>query len=91
MIDQKQLENVKYFKYLGSNLTNDLRCTYEIKSKIVMAKAALNKKKHYFTKKLDLNLKKKVVKCYIWSMALYDAEISTLRAADQKYMERFEM
>jgi hypothetical protein len=27
MIDQKQLENVEYFKYLGSILTNDGRCT----------------------------------------------------------------
>jgi hypothetical protein len=31
MIDQKQLENVEYFKYLGSILTNDGRCTCEIK------------------------------------------------------------
>jgi hypothetical protein len=27
IIDQKQLENVKSFKYLGSILTNDGRCT----------------------------------------------------------------
>ena len=27
MIDQKQLENVECFKYLGSMLTNDGRCT----------------------------------------------------------------
>jgi len=52
-IDQKQLENVKYFKYLGSMLTDDGRCTCEIKSRIVMAKAALNKKKNLFTSKLD--------------------------------------
>ena len=45
MIDQKQLENVGCFIYLGSMLTNDGRCTCEIKSKIAMAKAALNKKK----------------------------------------------
>ena len=32
MIDQKQLENVEWFKYLGSLLTNDGRCTHEIKS-----------------------------------------------------------
>ena len=37
MIDQKQLENVECFKYLGSMLTNDGRCTREIKSRIVMA------------------------------------------------------
>ena len=45
MIDQKQLENVECFKYLGSMLTNDGRCTCEIKSRIAMAKAAFDKKK----------------------------------------------
>ena len=56
-----------------------------------MAKAAFNKKETLFTSKLDLNLRKKLVKCYIWRMALYGAETWTLRAADQKYMESFEM
>ena len=45
MIDQKQLENVESFKYLGSILTNDGRCTCEIKCRIGMAKAAFNKKR----------------------------------------------
>jgi hypothetical protein len=40
MIDQKQS-----FKYLGGILTNDGRCTCEIKCRIAMAKAALNKKR----------------------------------------------
>ena len=44
MIDQKQLENVESFKYLGSILTNDVTCTCEIKCRIAMAKAAFNKK-----------------------------------------------
>jgi hypothetical protein len=91
MIDYKQLENVEYFKYLGSILTNDGRCTCENKSRIAMAKAAFNKKKTLFTSKLDLNLRKKLVQCYIWSMPLYSAETWTLRAADQKYLESFEM
>ena len=45
-----------------------------------MAKAAFNKKKNLFTSKLDLNLRKKLAKCYVWSMALYGAETWTLRA-----------
>jgi hypothetical protein len=90
-IDQRQLENVKCFRYLGSMLTDDGRCTCEIKSRIAMAKAAFNKKKNIFTSKLDLNLRKKLVKCYIWSMALYGAETWMLRIVDQKELESFEM
>ena len=54
-----------------------------------MAKAAFNKKKTIFTRKLDFNLRNKLVKCYIWSMALYGAETWTLRAADKQYLESF--
>ena len=49
-----------------------------------MAKAAFSKKKTLFTSKLDLNLRKKLIKCYIWGMALYGAENWTLQATDQK-------
>ena len=37
----KKLENVEYIKYLGSLLTNDGRCTREIKSRIAMARRRL--------------------------------------------------
>ena len=56
-----------------------------------MAKAVLNVKKALFTSKLDLNLRKKLVKCYMWSIALYGAETWTLRKIDKKYLESFEM
>jgi hypothetical protein len=49
-----------------------------------MAKAVFNKKKTLFTSKLDLELRKKLVKCYIWSIVLYGAETLTLRKLDQK-------
>jgi hypothetical protein len=38
-----------------------------------------------------LELRKKLVKCYVWSIALYGAEKCTLRAVDQKNLESFEM
>ena len=56
-----------------------------------MTKAAFNKKKNLFTSKLDLHLRKKLVKCYVWSMTLYGADTWTIRATDQKLLESFEM
>jgi hypothetical protein len=56
-----------------------------------MVKAAFNKRRTLFTSTLDLELRKKLVKCYVWSIALYGAETWTLWAVDQKYLESFEM
>jgi len=42
-----------------------------IKCRIAMAKAAFNKKRTVFTSTLDLELRKKLVKCYVWSIALW--------------------
>jgi hypothetical protein len=52
-----------------------------------MAKDAFNKKRDLFTTKMDLELKKKLVKCYIWCIT----ENWALRAVDQKQLESFEM
>ena len=71
MTDQKEMEIVEPFKYLCSMLTNDGRRTCEIKSRIAMAKAAFNKKRALFTSKMDLELRKKLVPCYNWSIDLY--------------------
>jgi hypothetical protein len=54
-----------------------------------MAKTTFNQKRALFTIKMDLELRKKLVNCYICSIALYGAEMWTLRAVDQKHMESF--
>ena len=63
----------------------------KIKCRIAMARAAFNMKKALFTVILGLNLRKNLVKCYIWSVALYGAETGTVRAVDKKQLECFEM
>jgi hypothetical protein len=70
---------VECFSYLGS-VVNDARCTYEMKYRIVVVKAAFDKNIR-LTNKFDLNL----------SIALYDTETGTFRKLDQKYLESFEM
>jgi hypothetical protein len=56
-----------------------------------LANAAFNKRRTLFTSTLDLELRKKLVKCYKWSIVLYGVETWTLRAVDQKHLESFEM
>jgi hypothetical protein len=58
-------------------ITKDARRTHGIKSKITLAKEAFNKKKDLFTRKLDLNLRMKLLKSYVCSIASYGAEIWT--------------
>jgi hypothetical protein len=40
---------------------------------------------------MKLNLRKKILKCYIWSIALYGAGSWTLWKVDQKYLKSSEM
>jgi hypothetical protein len=53
----------------------------EIISRIGFAKATFNKKT-LFASRLDLHLRKKLVKCFIWSIALFGAESWTFRKLD---------
>jgi hypothetical protein len=48
-------------------------------------------KRAHSTSTLDLELRKKLVKCYICSITLYGTETWTLREVDQKHLENFEI
>jgi hypothetical protein len=72
-------------------VTNDTRCTWEVKCRIAMAKAAFNNKKNLVTIKLKLNWKKKLLKLHIWITDLNGVETCSLRTMDQKYPGRFEL
>jgi hypothetical protein len=79
MMDQQQMENVEYFTCLDNLITNYARSACDIKSRNAIIKAAFNKKKTLFTSKLDLNLRQKQVKCYIWSMAFMVLKLGHFR------------
>jgi hypothetical protein len=81
---------VEYFNYWGSKITNDAKYTREIISSFVMTKAALSKHT-LFTSKLDLSMRKKIGKCYIWRIALCGGETWALRKVDDKCLQSFEV
>jgi len=67
-------------------ITNNAKCACKIRARFAMAKAAINNKTFlFFTNKLHLNIRKKLVQWCKWSMALCGAETWTLQKVDQKF------
>ena len=58
---------------------------------IAMAKEAFNRKRSIFCGPLEKELSKRLMKCFVWSAALYGVETWTLRQNEEKQLEAFEM
>ena len=90
-IKDKSVEQVNSFKYLGCNISSNLNCSQEVKQRIAMSKEACNRKRSIFCGSLQKELRKKLVRCFVWIVALYSADTWTLRRNEQKRLEAFEM
>jgi len=73
------VEQVANFKYLESFISDDGRSLMDIKTRIALAKEALNKKE-LLTKQLSKPLKKRI-RTLVWPIALYGCETWALRKA----------
>ena len=51
-----------------------------------MAKAAFSKRKALFSSKVDINVRKKEVNCYIWGIGLYSTGTWILWEVDKQYL-----
>ena len=79
-VNNKELKEVDHFKYLGSVLTKDGYCTREIQMKIVIAKEAFNRNMSLLTSKLNIELKKNLVRCYVWRPRWYLGNVLSSRS-----------
>ena len=76
---------------LWCNISSNLNCCQGVKQRIAMAKEAFNRKRSIFWGPLEEELSKRLVKCFVWSVALYGAETWTLPRNEQKRLEAFQM
>ena len=87
-----EIKQVKMFKYLGYNITQDARSNSEIKKRIAMAKGTFCKMKSTFTNRNISSFTKIVtLRMYIWSILLYGCECWTLSKSTEKKLEAAEM
>ena len=89
-IKDESVEQVDRYKYLGFNICSNLNCCKELKQRVTMAKEAFNRKINISCGSLEKRLKKRLAKCFVWSVALYGTDL-TIRWNEQKRLEAFEM
>jgi hypothetical protein len=87
----ERLENEASFTYLGGKITSDGRSKSEVISRINQAKTAFNKKRNLFTcNGINMQLRKHLVKTFVWSVLLYGSDTWTLGEAEKRIVA-FEM
>ena len=77
--------------YLGCSISSNMNCCQKVKQSITMANEAFSRKRSIFCRSLRKELRKSLVKFFLWSVALYGAETWTLRRNERKRLEAFEM
>jgi len=91
-IDNDPIERVNKFKYLGCWLNESWTSEQEIKCRVEMARAAFVKYRKILTNRdININLRLRLTKCYVWSILLYGLESWTLKVTDMNKIEAFEM
>ena len=80
VVNGQVLEQVKNFRYLGQWITDDGRCKCEIKNRIEIARSTFINMRDVLTSwKLHLEIRKRLVRCYVLSTFLYASEIMDTR------------
>jgi len=78
-MDDNALKQLPKCKYLGSIITEDEKNKEDIIQWIKEAKVMFNNKKQLFcSNNISLEMKKKLIKSCIWSVALYGSETWTV-------------
>ncbi|CAH2096300.1 unnamed protein product [Euphydryas editha] len=91
-VDGITLENVDKYRYLGSWLTDTWESDTEIRARIEVARASFtNMQKVLCCRQLSIELRTRLLQCYIWPVVLYGCEAWTIKAELRKKIEAFEM
>ena len=80
------------FKYLGSIFTEQADCDKEIQTRIAIAKGAFGNMKKVLTNiSMNINLRQRILKCYVFSTLLYGCEVWTMKKNIKKKIKAVEM
>ena len=91
-VGNEVLEQIEKMKYLGTQITVDIKTDVEIDTRSNFAKAKFSSMSKILTsKRLKLKTRLKILKCYTYSIFTYGCEAWTLSKVLEDKIEAFEM
>ncbi|KAF7237222.1 ADAMTS-like protein 2 [Varanus komodoensis] len=91
-IDGEEMEVVTDFIFLGSKITADGDCSQEIKRRLLLGKKAMaNLDSILKSRDITLPTKVCIVKAMVFPVAMYGCESWTIRKAERRRIEAFEL
>ena len=91
-IDRKTLETVRCFIFLGSTITADGDCSYEIKRLLLLGiKAMPNLDNILKSRDFTLPTKVHLVKAMVFPVVMYGCESWTIKKAEHQRTDAFEL
>lgn len=91
-VNGEKIEQVDEFVYLGALITTDGRCEAELRRRIAIAKATFHQMSKVFcNRNINLKLRYRMIKSYVWSTFTYGMETWTIGKAAQNKIEALEM
>ena len=91
-IDGEEIEAVTDFIFLGSKINMDGDCTHEIKRRLLLGRKAMaNLNNTLRSRDITLPTKVRIVKAMIFPVVTYGSESWTIKKADRRKMDAFEL
>ena len=91
-IDGEIVETVAYFIFLGSKITADGDCSHEIKRCLQLGRKVMtNLDSILKSRDITLSTKVRVVKAMVFPVVMYGCESWTIKKADHRRTDAFEL
>ena len=91
-VNNEVLEQVDIFKYLGTQIKDDLKTDKELETREKLAKSKFcSMHKVLTSKRLKMSTRLNILKCYVFSIYCYGCEAWTLTKVLERKIEVFEM
>ena len=91
-MDGETVETVSDFIFLGSKITADGNCSHEIKRRLLLGRKVMSNLDNIFKSK-DITLPTKIhlVKAMVFPVVIYGCESCTIKKAEPRRIDAFEL